>query len=103
MEKTAENIFTGNFSIWVITTKAAPFKARLQAEDLNLDVETLDENVNLGTKDMISDRDRIFLNPTSGQIQSFMKMVSRRFFGRGLYAVPENKILACQEGLTKIR
>lgn len=101
--KTAEEIFTGNFSIWAISTRAAAFKARLSAEDLKLDPGEIDDNITLGVKNMIPDEDRIKLNAAPGMVQNFMRSVSRRFFGRGLYAVPESKILAAQYGLTKIQ
>ena len=103
MEQTAEEIFQGTFTIWAISTSSARFKARLTPEDLNLQESDIDRNVKLGQKNMISDKDRVYLNQATGQVHSFMKLVSRRFFGRGLYAVPEKKILACQEGLKRIR
>jgi hypothetical protein len=101
--KNAQQTFEGNFSVWVISTKSAPFKARLQASDLGIAEREIDDNVNLGTKEMISDKDRIYLNSTASQVQNFMRMVGRRFFGRGLYAIPDGNILACQEGLNRIR
>jgi hypothetical protein len=99
----AQSIFSGNFTVWSINSSGWNAKARLMADDLDLNPVDIDTNVKLGHKDMLPERERVTLNQSSGQVQSFMKLVSRPFFGRALYAVPDNKLIACQQGLTRIR
>jgi hypothetical protein len=99
----AQEIIEGKFTVWTISTSALRFKARLKAQDLNISEGDIDDNISLGSKDMISQKDRVYLSQSTGQVQGFMRYVSRRFFGRGLYMVPESKVLATLEGLKKIR
>jgi hypothetical protein len=98
-----QEIMEGKFTIWTISTSALRFKARLRAADIGLIDYEIDDNVSLGTKEMINQKDRVYLSQATGQIQNFMRFVSRRFFGRGLYLVPEAKILVTLEGLKKIK
>lgn len=102
--KSSQEVFNENFSMWIISTHGTRFRSRLLAADLNLDEDDIDDNVNLGTKDMISRSDRIYLNKTRSQVRNFLKRgIAKRSFGRGLYSVPDYKMVACEYGLQKIK
>lgn len=101
--KTAQNLVFENGTVWAVSTSTWGGNDKLRAADLGLEESEVEDIFKLGSKSLISDNTRIYLQGTRSKVQGLMGRLGRPFFLRGAYFIPNRALTLAQEGLNKIK
>ena len=101
-EKTAQSIVYENGTVWAVSTSAWGGNDKLQAADLGLTEDQIEDIFKLGSKSLIDDNTRIYLQSARSKVQGLMKRIGSPFLIRGTYWIPNKRLLAAQEGINAI-
>lgn len=102
-DRAAQTLVYENGTVWAISTSTWGGNDRLRAADLGLEDNQVEDIFKLGTKSLISDQTRIFLQGARSKVQGLMGRIGRPFLIRGTYFVPNRSLPMAQEGLNRIR